>query len=186
MDSILEQFKKSAEKALLYLKEDLKSIRTGKSSPALLENLIIETYGGQSKLKLMELATIMTEGPTALSVTPFDPSTVPDIEKAILKSTLGLSAAVQGNRLLVRIPPLSEEQRQKLVKLVNQKNEEKRNTIRNFRDDARKKVKQQFEAKEMSEDEKFKLEKEIDVESQKQMDELQKIRENKEKEIMQV
>src|SRR3989344_8553644 len=186
MDSILEQFKKSAEKALLYLKEDLKSIRTGKSSPALLENLIIETYGGQSKLKLMELATIMTEGPTALSVTPFDPSTLSDIEKAILKSSLGISPSVQGTRIIAKIPPLSQEQREKFVKLINQKAEERKNILRSYRDEARKKIKQQSESKEISEDAKFRLEKEIDTETQTQMEQLQKIREAKEKEIMEI
>jgi len=186
MDPIVLEFKLQSEKAINFLKEDLKSIRTGKSNPAILESLIVETYGGQSQLKLLELATIMTEGPSALSVSPFDPSTITDIEKAILKSTLGLSAAVQGNRLLVKIPALSQEQREKFVKLVNQKNEEKRNAVRNFRDEARKKVKLKFEKKEISEDEKFKLEKDIDTESQKQMEELQRVRENKEKEVMQV
>ncbi|OGK10392.1 hypothetical protein A2767_02515 [Candidatus Roizmanbacteria bacterium RIFCSPHIGHO2_01_FULL_35_10] len=186
MDPLISEFKQQSEKALSFLKEDFKSIRTGKSNPAILESLTVETYGGQSKLKLLELATIMTEGASALSVTPFDPATISDIEKAILKSSLGLSAALQGNRLLVKIPALSQEQREKFVKLVNQKNEEKRNTVRNFRDDARKKVKQMFEAKDISEDEKFKLEKDIDAESQKQMDQLQKIRENKEKEIMEI
>lgn len=186
MDPIISEIKQQSEKALAFHKEDLKSIRTGKSNPALLEGLIVETYGGQSKLKLLELATILTEGSSALIVTPFDPSTIQDIEKAIQKSALSLSAVVQGNRLLVKIPALSEEQRQKLVKLVNQKNEEKRNMVRNFRDEARKKIKQKFELKEISEDLKFKLEKEADDETQKQMEELQKIRKNKENEIMQV
>src|SRR3989338_3816849 len=186
MDSILEQFKKSAEKALLYLKEDLKSIRTGKSSPALLENLIIETYGGQSKLKLIELATIMTEGPTALSVTPFDPSTLSDIEKAILKSSLGITSSIQGSRLLAKMPPLSQEQREKLVKLVNQKTEERKNIIRNNRDEARKKIKQLFEAKKITEDDKFRLEKEADTETQKLMEELQLIKEHKVKEVLEI
>ncbi len=186
MDPIIADFKQSSQKTLDFLKEELKLIRTGKANPAILENLIVETYGGQSKLKLLELATIMTEGPSALSVTPFDPSTTQDIEKAILKSSLGLSASVQGNRLLVKIPPLSQEQREKFVKLINQKNEEKRNTVRNFRDEARKKVKLQFEKKEITEDDKFRLEKEIDIEADKLMEELQKIRENKEKEIMQI
>lgn len=186
MDSILEQFKQSAEKTLLYLKEDLKSIRTGKANPALIENLIIETYGGQSKLKLMELATIMTEGPTALSVTPFDPSTLSDIERAILKSSLGITSSIQGNRLLAKIPPLSQEQREKLVKLVNQKTEERKNIIRNNRDEARKKIKQLFEAKEITEDDKFRLEKEVDTETQRLMEELQKIKESKGREILEI
>ncbi|MBI4225710.1 ribosome recycling factor [Candidatus Roizmanbacteria bacterium] len=186
MDAILEQFKQSAEKTFIYLKEDFKSIRTGKSNPALLENLIIETYGGQSKLKLLELATIMTEGPTALSVTPFDPATLSDIEKTILKSSLGITPSIQGHRLLAKIPPLSQEQREKLVRLINQKTEEKKNVIRNYRDDARKKIKQLFESKEISEDEKYRIEKDIDSETQKMMEHLQKIRESKEREIMQI
>lgn len=186
MDSILQQFKQSADKTLSFLKEDLKSIRTGKSNPALLENLSVETYGGASKLKLLELATIMTEGPTALSVSPFDPSTLSDIEKAILKSSLGISPSVQGNRIIAKIPALSQEQREKLVKLINQKTEERKNIIRNSRDEARKKIKQLFEAKEITEDEKFKLEKDLDSESQRLMEELQKIREGKEKQIMEI
>ena len=83
MDPLISEFKQQSEKALSFLKEDFKSIRTGKSNPAILESLTVETYGGQSKLKLLELATIMTEGASALSVTPFDPATISDIEKAI-------------------------------------------------------------------------------------------------------
>src|SRR3989344_2754174 len=186
MDSIISDFKQLSAKAINFLREDLKSIRTGKSNPAILENLIVDTYAGQSKLKVLELATIMTEGPSALSVTPFDPATISDIEKALLRSSLGLSVLVQANRLIIKIPPLSQEQREKLVKLVNQKNEEKRNIVRNYRDDSRKKIKQLSESKEITEDEKYKLEKEIDSETQKQMNELQKIRENKEKEILEI
>ena len=183
---LIEQLKQQANKALNFLQEDLKTIRTGKSNPSLLENLLVETYGGQTKLKLMELATIVTEGPIALSVTPFDPSTLPDIEKAILKSSLGISPAIQGTRIIAKIPPLSQEQREKFVKLINQKAEERKNILRSYRDEARKKIKQQSESKEISEDTKFRLEKEIDTESQTLMEQLQKIREAKEKEIMEI
>ena len=107
-NQIITVFKEQSEKTLIYLKEDLKSIRTGKSNPALLENLIVETYGGQTKLRLLELATIVGEGPSALSVTPYDPSILVDIEKAILKSALGISPAVQGSRIIARIPDLSQ------------------------------------------------------------------------------
>src|SRR3989344_6137923 len=186
MNPIIEQLKQQANKALNFLQEDLKTIRTGKSNPSLLENLLVETYGGQTKLKLMELATIVTEGPIALSVTPFDPSTLPDIEKAILKSSLGISPAIQGTRIIAKIPPLSQEQREKFVKLINQKAEERKNILRSYRDEARKKIKQQSESKEISEDANFRLEKEIDTETQTQMEQLQKIREAKEKEIMEI
>lgn len=186
MNPIVDQFRQAARKAIDFLKEDLKSIRTGKANPSLVENLIVETYGGSAKLKLMEVATIISDGPAALSITPFDPSTTVDIEKAILKTPTGLSPAVQGNRIMVRIPPLSQEQREKYVKLVNQKTEERRNMLRNFRDEGRKKVKNQLEAKEISEDQKFRIEKELDTASTELMDEIQTIKDKKEKEIMEL
>lgn len=179
-------FKTKSQKVIEALKEDLKTIRTGRASPSLVENLIVEAYGGSTKLKLMELATITTEGPTALSIAPFDPSILSDIEKAILKSPLGLSPAVQGSRILLRIPALSTEQREKFIKLAVEKIEDKKNQIRALRDDSRKSIKNSFEKKETTEDEKYRLEKEIDSESSLFMEEIQVIREKKEAEIKEV
>jgi ribosome recycling factor len=186
MDIIITDFSNSLQNIILQLKEDLKSIRTGRATGAVFENLIVETYGGQSKLRLMELSTINNEGPAVISITPYDSSTLGDIEKSILKSPLGVSPQVQGNKILIRIPPLSEEQRQKLVKYVNQKIEEKRVVTRNERDEIRKKIKTQFENKEISEDQKFRLEKDIDNLTQKTNAEMEIIRDNKEKEILEV
>jgi len=179
-------FKQETDKVILSLKEDLKTIRTGRASPALVENLVVEAYAGQSKLRLFELATITVEGPAALVIIPFDPSTVVDIEKAILKSPLGISPQTQGNRIIVRLPSLSGEQREKLAKLLSQKIEEKKVVIRGFRDEARKKIKLTMEAKDISKDEKFRLEKEIDNLTQKYMEEIQTIKESKEKEIIEI
>lgn len=186
MDQTTSDFKSHSLASISHLKEDLKSIRTGRANPAILENLIVETYGGQTKLKLMELSTIVTEGPSLLAVTPFDPATVTDIERAILKSPLGFSPRMQGNKIYISIPPLSEEQRHKFIKLINTKIEEKKVSVRSYRDEARRKIKSQFEKKEITEDDKFTLEKEIDAESQKLMEEIQKIKDSKEKEIMEV
>ncbi|OGK18513.1 hypothetical protein A2866_00880 [Candidatus Roizmanbacteria bacterium RIFCSPHIGHO2_01_FULL_39_8] len=186
MDPILTHFEQSTIKVINFLKEDLKSIRTGKANPSLIENLVVEAYGGQSRLKLLELATLTVEGPSALGITPYDPSTISDIEKAILKSPLGISPAVQGNRILAKIPALSQEQREKFTKIVAQKIEEKKNQIRGARDEARRKIKSQFEAKEISEDEKFREEKDIDNLTKNYMEELQGIKESKEKEIREI
>ncbi len=186
MDPIINDFSQSAQKVINNLKEELKSIRTGRASPSLIENLVVETYGGQAKLRLLELASIATEGVSALSVSPFDPSTLADIERAILKSPLGLSPIVQGNRIIIKIPSLSQEQREKLTKLIGSKVEEKKVIIRNQRDDARKKIKLKLEAKEITEDNKFRLEKEIDNKTQNFMEEIQALKANKEKEIMAV
>ena len=183
---IVSTFESQSAKTILALKEDLKSIRTGRASPSLVENLVVETYGGQSKLRLLELATIMTEGASSISITPYDPSVIQDIEKAILKSPLGLTPATQGTRIVIRIPSLNTEQREKYIKVVGEKIEEKKIAIRNHRDDSRRNMKNSFEKKEMSEDEKYRLEKEIDLQSTKFMEEINTIRESKEKEIMEI
>jgi len=182
----LQDFKTQLSLTATALTEDLKTIRTGRANPIIVEQLIVDAYGGSTKLKLTEMATITTEGPVALVIAPFDPSTVPDIEKAILKSPLGLSPQVQGTMIVIRIPPLSEEQREKYVKLVNQKIEEKRNIVRNHRDDVRKKIKMQFDEKTVTEDEKYRLEKEIDTITQKTNTQLLEIKEAKEKEIREI
>ena len=183
---IISTFGQQANKTIQSLKEDLKSIRTGRASPSLVENLSVETYGGQTKLRLLELATITTDGPSALTILPFDPSVIQDIEKAILKSPLGLTPAVQGSKIIIRIPSLNSEQREKYIKIVGEKVEEKKVTIRNQRDNARKIIKTSFEKKEMGEDEKYRLEKEVDNQTTKFMEEINIIKESKENEIREV
>jgi len=186
MDPAVTIFKSDADLSIAHLREELKTIRTGKANPAMFENLIVETYGGETKLKLQELATIGIEGATLITITPFDPSTSPDIEKAILKSPYGLTPAPQGNRIILTIPPLSEEQRTKLVKAVNQIVEEKRVAIRNLRDNARKNIKSRLEKKEITEDDRFTLEKQIDDLSHTYTEEIQNLRERKDADIMTV
>lgn len=186
MDPLLQDFKQNIIKTIQSLREDLKLIRTGRASPALVEDLLVETYGGQTKLKLLELATITANGPTGLLIAPFDPAVISDVEKAILKSSLGLSPSVQGSKISIKIPPLSQEQREKVIKIIGQKVEEKKNIIRNHRDDIRRKIKLQLEQKTMTEDDKFRTEKEVDDITHKNIEDLQQIKEAKEKEIMEV
>ncbi len=183
---LINQYQQQAEKTIESLKEELKSFRTGRVNPSLVENILVETYGGTTKLRLMELATITTEDFQALLIVPFDPSVLTDIEKAILKSPLGITPQTQAGKILLRFPPLSQEQREKILKLVNQVVEEKKQMIRNFRDATRKNIKTKLEKKEISEDEKYRLEKEIDQVTQKILIEIQKIKEGKENEIREI
>ncbi|MDO8741688.1 MAG: ribosome-recycling factor [Candidatus Roizmanbacteria bacterium] len=185
MDTI-SFFSQQANKTIQSLKEDLKSISTGRASPSLVENLIVETYGGQTKLRLLELATIMADGPSSLLIIPFDSSILQDIEKAISKSPLGLTPSVQGTKIIIKIPSLNTEQREKYIKIVGVKVEEKKVTIRNQRDNTRKIIKTSFEKKEMGEDEKYRLEKEVDSQTTKIMEEINNIKESKENEIREV
>lgn len=178
-----DDFNKHTEQVTEHLKEELKGIRTGRASSSLIEDLFVNAYGGQSKLKLSELATITTDGPTRLVISPFDPSTIADIEKAIINSSLGLSPQVQGTQIQAIVPPLTQEQRDKFTKLIGQKIEEKRITIRNYRDEFRKKLKNRKETKEITEDDKFRLEKELDTKTQEIMNIIHSIKEAKIREI---
>lgn len=185
MDSTAK-LKTDCQKVVESLREDLKTVRTGRANSSIIENLIVEAYGGQTKLRLMELSTINSEGPAALVISPFDPSIIVDIEKAILKSPLGLSPQTQGSKIFIRIPSLSEEQRKKMMKLVGQMVEEKRSILRNLRDEARKKVRLELDDKLITKDDKFRLEKEFDTITQNFTGQIQLIKEAKEKEIMEV
>lgn len=185
MDHI-QDFKQAGQKTIEHLKEELQQIRTGRASSTTIEGLQVDAYGGSTKMRLMEMATITNEGSTTLVITPYDHGTLQDIEKAILKSPLNLTPKVQGSRILVVFPQLNEEQRQKFVKLVGQKVEEHRVSIRGQRDDVRKKVKGEFDAKEITEDDRKRIEKEIDNVNQKLMDEIMEIKEKKDQQIMEV
>jgi ribosome recycling factor len=186
MEDITSTFKSEAKNRILSLQDDLKGIRTGRANPGMVEGIMISTYGGSTNLKLRDLASIMTEGATALVIVPFDPSTVKDIEKAILASPLGINPQTEGTKMYLRIPPLSEEQRMKYIKLVGTQIEETKNLIRRDRDNARKKIKSAFDAKSIPEDQKFREEKDIDTATTELMNELTSLREKKEKEIMEV
>jgi ribosome recycling factor len=162
MDSYTTELQTRLDGLLAGLREELLAIRTGKPSPALIENLNVKTYGGQTELKLKECASIVTEGPNGLHISPFDPSTTQDIEKAILSSPLGLTPRVDGKDIHLTVPALSEEQRLKMTRLISTLVEEFKQKMRVYRDEARKKVKTAFENKDIAEDEKYRWEKAID------------------------
>lgn len=180
----LNRFSNKSQGIILKLKEELRTIRTGKANPSLIENIVVETYNNTTKLKLKELSAITTLDSTTLLIKPFDRNTIIDIEKAILKSPLGISPKLESDHLIIKFPPLSQEQREKLVKLIGQIIEENKNNIRKIRDEIRKLIKNSFENKEITEDVKFGLEKQIDEETKKFMVEIDNLKSIKEKEIL--
>jgi len=186
MEDVLQKFKSQTDLTVQLLEEELKGIRTGRANTGMVENMSIQTYGGSTTLKLRELSTITTEGPITIAITAFDPSTVKDIEKAILTSPLGINPQTEGTKIYLRIPLMSEEQRKKYVKLVSQLIEDSKNTIRHERDEARKVIKRMFDEKSISEDDKYRTEKDIDSQTTLLSTKLQQLKEKKEKEIMEV
>ena len=184
MNDIVSEFKTNIQKHIDLLKEELKSIRTGRAQGSMVEGIVVETYGGSMKMKILELGSITTEGSSTIIITAFDSSTVQDIEKAIMNSPLGLTPKTDGNVLTIRIPAMNEEQRIKYTKVVSQQIEETKQSIRYAREDIRKKVNVLMDEKDITKDEHFRLEKEIDNLTRASSDTLQEIKDRKEEEIM--
>jgi ribosome recycling factor len=130
-DEILLDTEAAMEKGFEYLQHEFAAVRTGKASPALVENIDVEAYGSQMKLK--QLALITTPEPRLLVIQPFDASTTKDIEKAIKESKIGINPAVDGKIIRLPVPALSEERRKDLVKGVKQMAEEARVRVRSSR-----------------------------------------------------
>ncbi len=147
------------EKGFEYLQHEFAAVRTGKASPALVENIDVEAYG--SSMKLKQLALITTPEPRLLVIQPFDASTTKDIEKAIKESRLGINPAVDGKIIRLPIPALSEERRKDLVKGIKQMAEEARVRVRSARRDGIDAIKKAQKDGTVSEDELETYEKEV-------------------------
>src|SRR5579862_297955 len=127
-DDILLEAEAAMEKGFDYMQHEFAAVRTGKASPALVENIDVEAYG--SPMKLKQLALITTPEPRLLVIQPFDASTTKDIERAIKESKIGINPAVDGKIIRLPIPELSEERRRDLVKTIKQMAEEARVRVR--------------------------------------------------------
>ncbi|HLE26964.1 MAG TPA: ribosome recycling factor [Anaerolineales bacterium] len=117
--------------ALYALDENLATIRTGRASPALVERLMVDYYGAPTQLQ--QLATISAPEPRLLTIKPFDPASLKEIERAILASELGLTPNNDGKMIRLAIPPLTEERRKELIKIVHHRLEDARVAVRNIR-----------------------------------------------------
>jgi len=170
--------------AIRALEEDLAGIRTGRASPALVERLEVEYYG--TPTPLMQLASISVPEPRQLLIKPFDPSTLRAIERAIQKSDLGLNPNNDGRNIRLILPPLTEERRRELVKVVHHRVEEARVAIRNVRRDVKKDLKEFEDEKLISEDERKRAEDKLDDLTKEYIEKAEALGERKEKEVMEV
>jgi len=183
MDPLATATKKKIEKVLDVLKGDLGTIRTGRATPALVENIIINAYGGTAKLKVMELATIGASDVQTLVITPFDPSIINEIQKGIEAASVGLSPNVDGNLIRVKIPPLSQERREELIKAMKHKLENGKVMVRQVRHESMEEIKKEFEGRE---DDIKRLEKEVQKMVDDTMATIDDYGHQKEQELMQI
>jgi ribosome recycling factor len=149
-EEIVFDVEERMEKAVSVLKNSLAGIRTGRANPGLVDSLRVDLYGSPTPIK--QLAQVGAPEATQIVIRPYDPSTIKDIEKAIVASDLGYNPQNDGRLIRINIPPLSTEQRKKLVSRVKDLTEESKISIRNVRRDGNKAAESAEKAKEISED----------------------------------
>lgn len=183
MDPLIQEIHARMQKVLEVLKTDLATVRTGRATPSLVENIVISAYGGSAKLKVMELATIGAPDVQTLQITPFDQSTIHEISKGIQEANTGLNPVVDSPVIRISIPPLSQERREELIHLMRQKLENGKVMIRQARQDAMNEVKK---ADDLSEDDEHRLEKEIQRVTDEFMSQIEAMGKQKESELLQM
>src|SRR3990172_1274523 len=165
---------------------DIGTIRTGRATPALVENIIVPAYGGTQKLKVVELAGISAPDPTQIVISPWDKSIIGDIRKGIQEANVGMNPSIDGEVIRIAMPPLTTEDRDKYVKLLSSKLENGKVMIRQVRGDEMHEIKKKFEAKEITEDEKFGSEKKLQEITDEFIGKIEEIGEKKKAELLQI
>ncbi len=169
-------------KSINALKSELKRIRTGRASTSLLDGIRVDYYGTPTPLN--QMATVAVPESRLITIQPWDVSVIREIEKAILKSDLGLTPSNDGKLIRIAIPPLSEERRKELVKLVHKTSEEYKVAVRNIRRDANELIKGFKKEGDVSEDDAFKAQDEIQKITDDYIKKIEEIYKEKEKDIL--
>src|SRR5262245_34375926 len=175
--SLLDQAKNKMTAAIEHHKDELKSIRTGRANPAMLDHVMVEVYGTSMRIK--DIASITVPEPRQLLIPPFDHTNKGFISKAIEKANLGVMPIIDGNVVRIKIPPMDESVRKEMIKLCHKRGEEAKVAIRNIRRDAKNEIGRQ----DLSEDEKSRFEKQIQELTDKYCKEIDEITARKEKEV---
>lgn len=186
IDALLTQTREKMKKAIDICRVDLSSIRSGRATPALVEQITIPAYGGSQHLKVMELATITTMDAKTLVVSPYDPAIIADIERGIMEANVGLTPVVDGEIIRITIPPLSQERREEYIKLARTKLEGGKIMVRQIRHDAMKELAKLEDERQISQDETKHGEKMTQELTDEMIADIDTMGEKKEAELLQV
>ena len=184
---MIEEYLKEAEKrmkgAVSKFKEDLAGIRTGRASTGLVENIKVEYYG--SEIPLKQIATISTPEPSQIRIQTWDKGAVKSLEKALIEANLGANPQTEGNTIRLNLPPMTEERRREVVKLIHKFAEESRVAVRNVRRDEKENI-EKLKKEGFSEDDVKKALDKLQKLTDKYIDEINQLTEAKEKEILSI
>jgi len=182
LDDVYRDLRDRMNKAIETLESEYKRLRTGRASVSLVDGIKVDYYGNPTPLS--QLATLTIPDPRTIMIQPWDTSVVGEVEKAILKSELGLTPMNDGKAIRISIPPLTAERRRDLVKVVKKKAEESKVAVRNIRRDIIEKIKDLKKDKKVSEDEQFRAQDEIQKITDDYVKKIDAVYSGKEKEIL--
>ena len=180
----INQAKQQMEAAVEAMRREFSSVRTGKATPALLDTVRVDAYG--SKVPINQVATVNTPEPRLIVIQPWDKSVIPDIERGIQTADLGLNPSNDGNLIRVPIPPLSQERRKDMVRLLHKMGEEGKVSVRHARQEANKEIKQREQDHDISEDEARRQQDEVQRLTDEFVARIEELMKSKEKELMEV
>jgi ribosome recycling factor len=178
------ELRSKLERSLDFLTSELSRIRTGRATPALVEDIVVDVYG--TKMTVKELGSIMVIDQQNITISPWDKNLLSSISKSIRESDLKLNPVEESDRLRIPIPPLTEERRVEFTKIVTTKVEETKNAMRNARQDAMKDIEKDFTDKKISEDEKFTYKDKVEKTVKEFVDKVSDNGESKKEDIMRV
>jgi len=182
IEDVYEETKERMGKSISALKNELNRVRTGRASLSLLDGIRVDYYGTLTPLN--QMATLATPESRLITIQPWDTTVIKDVEKAILKSDLGLTPSNDGKIIRIAIPPLTEERRKELVKIVNKTGEEHKVAVRNIRRDSNELLKGFKKDGDISEDDAFKAQDQVQKITDEYIQKIDDLGKEKEKEIL--
>lgn len=182
--SIIDNHKEEFIKAVEHFQTEIGGLKTGRANPAILDSVRVEAYGALNPI--VNVASVNVPDARSLVVQPWDKSIIKEIEKGIIEANLNLNPINDGDKIRINLPPLTEETRKETAKLLNQKTEEAKISLRVIRDKAKEEIIAAEKNKEFGEDEKFQLLEELDKKVGAYNDQLKNLAEKKEAEILTV
>ncbi|MFA5188535.1 MAG: ribosome recycling factor [Patescibacteria group bacterium] len=183
-NQFIEQKKADFDLAVEHFKKEISSLRTGRAQSTLVENVMVEAYGAQTPLK--QVASISVPEAKSISIEPWDKSIIKEVEKALSYSNLGLSVVNTGEKIIANLPPMTEENRKELIKLLNQRNEAAKINLRQIRDKVKESIIEAEKSKDVTQDDKFQFLADLDNFVSDYNHKIDDISKQKEEEIMTV
>ncbi len=184
MNPFIQKHAEEFRAAVEHFKKELSHVRTGQANPELVDTVMINAYGAMTPLK--QLASITVPEPKMIVVQPWDKSVLKDIEKGLSQANLGFSPVNDGNVIRLPMPPMSEENRKDLVKIVKEKSEKSRVSLRQIREKVKEVIQSAEKNKEISEDDKYKYLKDLDKHTNDHVDMINESAEKKSEQIMKI